>query len=464
MQKLISKYALAAHLGLITAAPLFLFPYCSVGWIAVTLFWLSALGAIWVVMEPSRIGDEMPHNARERVIKTLVRDPVAYFLLAALGYAVIRVCNGGIGMHYDFAAKSWSIKEAAWEYLPGCVDGHGLLPIAVLTAMLPVVLGIRNALGKKARIAYALTVTILAGTAGLFYGFEFLTNDATILNLSICDYAEPAFMGMAFGVALLLGTVAMFGANEYRWIKPELLLVPALIGCAAGLAVFSSLPVLLAFLAATLIMIVIGFVSTRTVLEGTGPFRCGIFFMTLVVAMGFLAVSVEPNTGLGARVAALQELKMFPDWFWQARELLSGVAEKAFKANPWLGSGLGSFKLDIRFLAGGGIFRSIRPGQAMALQGWWQLAAERGVVGSMFFVVGFMFLAWTYVSRHAVWFAQLQWRPLNFLFPVLTAAAVAVTFFECSAFRSEVLLILTAALALSANAAPSVKSTQAKKE
>lgn len=464
MQKLISKYALAAHLGLVTAAPLFLFPYCSAQWIAVTLFWLSALGAIWVIMEPSRIGDEMPHNARERVVKTLVRDPMTYLLLAAAGYAVIRAANGGIGMAYSRETMSWAMKQADWEYLPGSADGFGLLPVGVLAAMMTVVLGIRNALGKRARIAYATAVTMLSGAAGLFYGFEFLTGDYTVQVLAVCDYANPAFMGMAFGVALLLGVVALFGANEYRWLKAELLLVPALIGCAAGLMIFSSLPGTLVFLAATLVMIVIGFISTNKVLEGTGPFRCGIFFITLALAIGFLGVTADEGTGLCARVAALTELKVFPDWFWSAREALAGVAEKAFKGDPWLGSGLGSFKLDIRFLAGPDIFREIRPGQAMALSGWWQLVAERGVIGIAFPAVGFLFLLWTYLFRHAAGFTQIKWRPLNFLFPVLAAAAAALAFFECSAFRSEVLLMLTAALALSANSAPSVKRAEAKKE
>ena len=100
----------------------------------------------------------------------------------------------------------------------------------------------------------------------------------------------------------------------------------------------------------------------------------------------------------------------------------------------------------------------------MVTNGWWQLIAERGVIGAAFFLIGLGFLAWTYVSRLVAGFADLKWRPLNFLFPVLLLAVVPVMFFECSAWRSDVSMVLAAALALSANSAPSIKKPVAEKE
>ena len=47
MQKLISKYGLAAHLALLAVTPLFLSPFCAEATIAVAMMWMSAVGALW---------------------------------------------------------------------------------------------------------------------------------------------------------------------------------------------------------------------------------------------------------------------------------------------------------------------------------------------------------------------------------------------------------------------------------
>lgn len=464
MQKLISKYALAAHLGLLTVAPLLLFPYCGSGWVAATLLWLSLLGAVWVVMEPSRIGGEMPHNARERVVRTIVRDPFTYFILALVAYSVIRWINGGIALKYDLELQAWSLKSAMWQYMPGSVDGQAELPFAASVAMAVVLIGIRNAMGKSARIAYCATVASLAGLMGLFFAYCYLVGDQTFLLLSQCPPNSPAFVGMGFGVALLLGTAGMFGANENRWLQVEFLLVFGLAGCMAGLLLFSGIVCTLAFLAAALLMVVIGFITVNSAFEGAGSFRCGLFFITVFVAAGLLAVLADPSSGLGLRYRACKELELWPEGFMRLRGILSDVAAKVFTRNPWLGSGLGSFKLDIRFFVSPEECRLVPIGQSMALSGWWQLVAERGVIGAAFFATGLGFLAWTYLSRLVAGFANLKWRPLNFLFPVLLLAVVPATFFECSAWRSDVLIVLAAALAISANSAPSIKKPQAEKE
>lgn len=119
MQKLISKYGLAAHLGIITAAPLVLFPLCSAAAIGVSMLYLALVGAIWVIMEPSRIGREMPHNARERVIRTIVRDPLFYALLLLAGFAAVRALNQGVGMSYDLELQSWAFRDAPRRFSPG---------------------------------------------------------------------------------------------------------------------------------------------------------------------------------------------------------------------------------------------------------------------------------------------------------------------------------------------------------
>ena len=117
MQKLIGKYGLAAHLALVVVAPLFFTP-------SVTI-WLSAFAVVWFFMEPSRIGFEMLHDARHRVISALWRDPVFWVFLFLVIMAGIRACNGGVTLAYDAETTTWSVSSPRFQFLPGSADGTG---------------------------------------------------------------------------------------------------------------------------------------------------------------------------------------------------------------------------------------------------------------------------------------------------------------------------------------------------
>ena len=69
MQKLIAKYGTAAHLALLAAAPLFLFPFLPDEAIATVLLFLSLPAAVWTLMEPSVLDGEKLHTARERAVR-----------------------------------------------------------------------------------------------------------------------------------------------------------------------------------------------------------------------------------------------------------------------------------------------------------------------------------------------------------------------------------------------------------
>ncbi|MBR1921794.1 MAG: hypothetical protein IJ829_07335, partial [Kiritimatiellae bacterium] len=105
MQKTISKYGLAAHLALLAVAPLFLFPFCGSVWTARTLLWLSLSAAVWTFVAPSCRKDEMPHDARARVASSIFVDPLFWFSVVLVLFAVVRWLNVGVAMVYDAEAK-----------------------------------------------------------------------------------------------------------------------------------------------------------------------------------------------------------------------------------------------------------------------------------------------------------------------------------------------------------------------
>ena len=127
MQKLIAKYGAAAHLAILAVAPLFLFPFVGDETIATVLLWLAVPSAVWMVLEPSTRWDEAPHEARFRVVREIVRDPLFWTMLLVLAFAGVRALNSGIGLAYDAESSKWYVSAASLPFFPGSVGGAGYL-------------------------------------------------------------------------------------------------------------------------------------------------------------------------------------------------------------------------------------------------------------------------------------------------------------------------------------------------
>ena len=101
MQKFIAKFGCAAHLAVLTVAPLFLFPFVEREMLAVVMLWLSLPAALWAILEPSVRGGEHLHNARRRVLRGMLRDPLLWALLVVVVITGVRAVNVGIALAYD---------------------------------------------------------------------------------------------------------------------------------------------------------------------------------------------------------------------------------------------------------------------------------------------------------------------------------------------------------------------------
>ena len=146
-----------------TVAPLFLFPFCGDAEMAKVLLWLSLMSAAWVIMQPSVIHGERPHEARVRFALATVKDPVFWASLLLVAYSGVRALNGGIAFAYDAENAVWSISEPALAIMPGCVDGAGFLPFAACVALLVLLQGIRHGLDAKASMAFFICASVFSG-------------------------------------------------------------------------------------------------------------------------------------------------------------------------------------------------------------------------------------------------------------------------------------------------------------
>ncbi len=455
VQKFLSKYATAAHLALLAVAPLFLYPFCSADVIATVLLWLSFPVALWVLIEPSRRAHEMLHDARARVVQSIVRDPMFWILLALVVLTAVQGLNSGIALMYDPEQTAWSLREQPLPFLPGSVEGYGYPIFALSVALLVLITGTRHSLGKTARFSFYVFSSAFAAIAALVAMVAFFFENEAARRLSACSIVSPAYFGSVFGLYFLGGIVALVGAAENHWNKWMLPIAFAACGAGAGLYFFAPTPVILAYLAGGVLLLAVSCVYAAFALNGTAPLK--------ILAVLFLACTIPVLCVMGFATDELNAVRLaifeeggvlFDENFLSVRETLSRISLKAWLAHPWLGSGVGAFPLAVRFNAEAADWSILPPGQAMALSGWWQLLAERGIVGALVLAIILGLFLVFFVHRLCASFRRSFFVPACALSLVALLVVIAETFVDVSFLRADVLLALGAFLALGSSSIP----------
>ena len=450
MQKFASKYGTAAHLALLTVAPLFLLPYFSVAEVGHFIIWFSVVSFFWVFLGPSRRANETTSDSRYRVLDGVIRDPLFWFSIAVLFFAWLQWLNSGIRIAYDAETQAWTMAKPAMQDIPGSVGDEGFLPMAASLALVVIFAGVRHSLGRQARMAFIVLASILSGIAAIVAILALNFGAEGPNQLLLCDYRLPSFIGTAFGLFFVGSLVALFGAIEFSWVRGELLLVVALCTNALGLLAFAPAATVLAFFAAFILIMLISFIQTRRLMSGTGSFRCALAIALALATIVFYAITAAKSSPLGVRVQSALNLFPFPEDFFKLRAALSSLSLTIWKSSPWDGTGLGSFPLDLRFFATASDWANIDPSQKGVLSCWWQLLVERGITGAVMFALGFGFLLWSYFYRLIRSFKRIAWHPLHLLGPFAFLAIIAISFVDCSLMRADVIMVLTAFMALSA--------------
>ena len=217
MQRFLAKYGLAAHLALLAVAPLFLFPFCSAHDVARAVLWLALLAALWFLSSPSTRRGEPLHVARSRVWRATLRDPLFWLSLVLILFSGLRALNGGVRMAYDAEKSVWSLATAAVAEFPGCVEGEGFLPFAATVALAVVVVAVRQALGRSARMVFLLLASAFAGLAAVVALVAAFESHAACAELFACPNAAASYFGCACGVHFLAGTAALVSCFEQKW-------------------------------------------------------------------------------------------------------------------------------------------------------------------------------------------------------------------------------------------------------
>ena len=405
-------------------------------------------------MEPSRISGERLHEARVRVFARMARDPLLWMSLVLIVCAMVRFFNVGIDMAYDAETQVWKMAKPPLPLLPGSVAGFGGPELAGVTAFAVVVQGCRHALGRSARMAFVLSVSALSGAGAIVFAVLMFQGEPLFVSLARCGLETPSFIGSAFGVHWLAGTVALLGVYEHRWLRAMPMTILSVGGNAAGLFLFAPASVQVVFLAGELLVLAYAFVYALRRLDGSGEFKFLVMFSMNVVIGGVLVVAVLSNADLMARLAPYETGAFLPEECLAARKALSAVAMEAWKGTPWLGTGLGSFPLNLKFLSPDIDWAVVRPEQIAPLNGYWHLLSERGILGAVMIVCPLGVLLWTFALGLIRGIRVDLPHPLCWLGPVTLVVVLVEMLIDTSFFISGLPLAVASYLAIAACSFP----------
>jgi len=454
VQKLIAKYGTAVHLALLAVAPLFLFPFFSDSETATVLLWLSLPAFSWAILSPSLRSGEALHNARQRVMKSVRSDPLFWTSLGLVLLTGVRALNGGISLVYDAEVAKWSLSKPVLEILPGSVEGAGRLPFSVMVAVTALLLGCRHSLGPSARMAFLMLSSTFAGMAAVLSILVGANGCEVIRSAITCSEVSSFYVGVAYYLHLLGGTVALLAAFERKWNWMMPLFGLAIGGTAAAGYLFSPVIVTVVFASAEVLLLLYVVIFAMKTLAASGEFKLLVVSGLSLVLGGLLVMTLEPDVTM-SRVALIKAMEFLPDSFVSVRKALSDVALRSWLSNLWLGTGLGSFPYAFRFYAETTDWQLVRAGAQSVPNGWWFLLAERGIVGAMIIGLPVGFLVFTYLRRMIGW---ISWRtychPACCLGPLVLAALAVSGMYGCALFRADVMIVAVALLAVSANSFP----------
>ena len=441
------------------AAPLFLFPFFDEATAAGAQIWLTSLAACWTVLMPSVFSGEMLHDSRRRVVAGLMHDPLFWIMAFVVVGALLAHLNDGIQLAYDAEVRAWSVASPTFPLFPGSVAGCGKTAFAAAFSAFVAVSACRHSLGRAARQVFALVAASLSGLAGLTAIYLANQGSAQVLQTAACGETMRSFVGMAFGLHLVGGVMTLVTAFERKWTKSMPTFLLAVGGNAAGLFVFAPAVVSLCTAAAVVVLFAYTFLYARMVLRRQCEFKCLVFF-AFAVAFGAAVVHyVFPSALVADRLeTCLDPQAAFHALLDETRATLSAAAFRIWKGHLWIGSGLGAFPLELRFTASADDWKVIPHGMRMVPNGWWQVLAERGVVGALSLLLPLGFLTFTYFKRLVGGVVAREWPHPAFLAgPLALAVAAVFSFFDCSFLRADVLAVLGALLSIAAGAFPKMK-------
>lgn len=395
----VSKYGLATHLALAAALPAALAQFVSVNVLACVILWVSFLTLVWILMEPSVYSGETVSAARWRVVHGVLRDPLTWFLSFVVLFACCRWLNGGVKLAFDPEVAAWSVKDPSLAFLPASVGDAGFLPFALACAAMSVIVGIKHALGRNARLWFGIFSGAVSATGAFAAAVYAGIGDSSFKELAMRSFGAPYFLGPLYALFLPLVVACGVEAEERGMKKARLVLAWAVAGNALGAYVF--LPVFLSifyFLISVFLALVALVLAARRANVAVAARAASMIFFGVIIAV--FTFMVLPDADIrGQKMEGIEIEKVFTPALADRNEALRRIAKTMWLEHPWAGVGIGAFELHAPFCATKEDWSVLPPKPRDGSNGYFTLIAERGIVGGLIWLAGISLLLWFWGRR-----------------------------------------------------------------
>lgn len=379
MQKVLTKYWLAVHVGLLWF----------VAWYGVSqprgfghrpLLWLAVLTVEALVLLPSVRKGETLSDARSRVGHAVLHDPFTYLGLAVISMAVVQWLNSGCVLVYLSDADVWQFSRPPVTWLPFSIDPKAALAnVSVLSACIVAGVVLRQGVNRAGKRFLLQAAAAVSGAVAVLLVWRASAGVAPYAALA----SDPPACnpGSFFGFWLLMGMGAYVDALSRRQRATELLFSLGFIGNLIGMLFFASALAILAYGFAALLLVIYWMLFLG--LHHSRPVQIKLFLITLVVcASTVLAITyVFPGNPV------VGKMKSLAAWGqqWHAltvdRETRMSAVLKIWKEHPWVGVGADGFFHHVGTVMQGKDWAVIRRDQAFVRNDCLQYLCEYGALG-----------------------------------------------------------------------------------
>ena len=380
MQKVLTKYWLAIHVGLVLFFPwLYLTQPSVVG--LVPLLWLSLIAIETAVLLPNVRRGETLADARVRVAHAVLWDPFLYLGLSLMVVMAAQWLNGGCSLVYLEDANLWQFSDPPVKWLPFSVEPRAPLTVlAVFTACVTGAVILRQSVSTAGKRYLLQAAAGVSGCIAFYMVWRACGGSAPYAVIAKTPFACGP--GSVFGFWLVLGMGVYADALERQQKGTELFFALAFLGNLLGMLFFASAAALMVYAAVALLLVIYWMIYLN--FSVPKPVQLKLFLVTLViiVSVTLSLVFVFPDNPVVDKVKSVLAWEPFWSALSATKEVRSSAALELWKEHPWAGVGADGFRHYVGMVIEDKSWAVLKADQAYVYNDCLQFLCEFGTLGS----------------------------------------------------------------------------------
>jgi len=386
MRDVLAKYVVVAHVAVLAAFLAWIHGGTRVEYLG-AVPWLSlAVLEMTLILPPPR-RDETLEQARVRVWRKIVWDPLLYIGLALCVYLLFQAMNGGRTLAFDVESNVWAFLPPPVGWGPFCIDPNEARQMLYwFVPASAAVLGIRHGMNRRGKLILLRLLALNGGCLALFGIVQNLSgshrmfwmtpmNDAFFASFGYAGHAGAFFTLMFAANGGLFVHALMLEAERRHAIWLGITLALNLMGALLSLSCIA--------IVCSLAMLVLGGVyamrhAWMQVSAGVRLKACSIFAVAMLLGSGFLFFALPDNPVLH-RLQTMTWTSL--NGLHEGRPPLSS-AWSIWKDYPWFGVGGWGYRHYVGLYLNDVQRAQIQAGAANVGCDPLQFLAEHGAVGA----------------------------------------------------------------------------------